>query len=607
MKKDKFLSLLLAVGVLTTGCSTGKTNTGETNVSASLKPGTYTAVVEGFSGDITITMEVDDTKITKIDVSETETPTLGGAAIKQLSEKIIETQSLSVDTVAGATVSSTAFLKGMEDGLTQAGANIEEFKKKETKVEENKETVELTTDVVVVGAGGAGLTAALSSAQGGMKVILLEKMPMAGGASSMAGGGTNATGSKMQESYGIEDSPEILFMDLMRNGNFSNHANTTWLYTNTVGEAFDWLVAEDGAGLKYQNEEPRPSAEHSVGRTFSPEGAGSGAVTALLEKAEQAGVEVMYETPAKELIEENGVVKGVKAVSKDGTTYQISSKSVILASGGYGANEELLPEDVKKLAYAGAVSSTGDGLLMAEKIGADTVNLNKINIQPHSIILPDGRGQHTYQGVLTMYGGTGSILVSDKGERFVNEKGSGASIKNKMEENEHSYLIMDEESFNEYTKVCIASKNYTEKQLNEWLANNGSSNPVFASGSNLDELAKVINVPAESLKGTVDKYNGFVKNGKDEDFGRPVSKTMNIDGKVYAVEMNLRYYASLGGLRINDNMEVVKSDDTPIQGLYAAGEVVGGALGDIYAPGALFGWAMTSGYNAGNAVVNANK
>ncbi|WP_353097569.1 flavocytochrome c [Tissierella praeacuta] len=605
MNKNKFFSLLLVFCLLVSGCSTTTPSPNDNSSTSKLTPGTYKSTVDGFSGEIELSMEVDENKILKIEVKETETPTLGGAAIKQLKTDVIEKQSLNIDTVAGATISSAAFLKAVEEALSQAGANLEDFTKVEAEANENKEKISLSADLVVVGAGGAGLTASLSAAQGGLDVILLEKMPMAGGASAMAGGGTNATGSKMQRSYGIEDTPEMLFMDLMRNGSFSNHANTTWIYANTVGEAFDWLVAEDGAGLKYKDNEPKPSAEHSVGRTFSPEGAGSGVVTSLLEKVEALGVKVMYETPAKELMTENRVVKGVKAVAKDGTTYEIAAKSVILASGGYGANEELLTDYVRSLAYAGAVSATGDGLLMAQEVGADSINLDKVNIQPHSIVLPDGRGQHTYQGALAMYGGTGSVLVSDKGERFVNEQGSGASIKAKMEENKHSYLIMDEESFNLYTKTCIASKNYTEKQLNEWLEANGTTTPIFAKGDTLEDLAKIIDISGDNLKETVIKYNGFVAKGEDSDFGRKVSKPMNEKGPFYAVEMNLRYYASLGGLRINNNMQVVKADDTPIEGLYAAGEIVGGVLGDIYAPGALFGWAMTSGYNAGNAVVDA--
>ena len=248
------------------------------------------------------------------------------------------------------------------------------------------------------------------------------------------------------------------------------------------------------------------------------------------------------------------------------------------------------------------MSATGDGLNMATAIGADAFNLDKVNIQPHSIILPDGRGQHTFQGCLAMYNGTGSILVSDQGVRFVNEQGSANDIKAGMEQNQHSYLIMDAASFETYAQTCINSHNFTQEQLDQWLEANGTGgNPVFAHADTLEDLSAIVGIPSGALTETVERYNGFVAAGEDADFGRNVTAPMG-EGPYYAVEMNLRYYATLGGLRINNNMQVMNTDGQPIQGLYAAGEVVGGVVGDIYAPGSLFGWAMTSGHNAGLAV-----
>ena len=574
----------------------------ETGSAAIFTPGTYEGTGKGYGGDIKVSVTVDETSITDIEVVEqTETEGVGGAALPTLVDKVLSAQSVNIDGVSGATYTSDGFLTAVREAITASGADPDALGQGQTGGDEAKETVTMSTDVVVVGAGGAGLAAALTAAQNGADVVVLEKMAMVGGASSMAGGGTNATGSQWQQSYGIEDSPEAYFMDIMENGHFFSDARTLWLYANTQGAAFDWLVAEDGAALPYVNSQPSPSAEHSYGRTFSPEGGGAGVVSALQQKVTDLGVEILLETPAQELMVTDGTVTGVKALAADGTPYEITANSVILATGGYGANTGMLPETVTSLPYAGAVSATGDGLNMATAIGADAINLDKVNIQPHSIILPDGRGQHTFQGCLAMYNKTGSILVSDQGVRFVNEQGSANDIKAGMEQNEHSYLIMDAASFETYAQTCIASHNFTQEQLDQWLEANGTSNPVFAHADSLEDLAAIVGIPSGALTETVERYNGFVSAGEDTDFGRKVSTAMG-DGPYYAVEMNLRYYATLGGLHINDNMQVLDTDGQPIQGLYAAGEVVGGVVGDIYAPGSLFGWAMTSGHNAGLAV-----
>lgn len=574
----------------------------ETGSAAIFNPGTYEGTGKGYGGDIKVSVTVDETSITDIEVVEqTETEGVGGAALPTLVDKVLSAQSVNIDGVSGATYTSDGFLTAVREAITASGADPDALGQGQTGGDEAKETVTMSTDVVVVGAGGAGLAAALTAAQNGTDVVVLEKMAMVGGASSMAGGGTNATGSQWQQSYGIEDSPEAYFMDIMENGHFFSDARTLWLYANTQGAAFDWLVAEDGAALPYVNSQPSSSAEHTYGRTFSPEGGGAGVVSALQQKVTDLGVEILLETPAQELMVTDGTVTGVKALAADGTPYEITANSVILATGGYGANTDMLPETVTSLPYAGAVSATGDGLNMATAIGADAINLDKVNIQPHSIILPDGRGQHTFQGCLAMYNKTGSILVSDQGVRFVNEQGSANDIKAGMEQNEHSYLIMDAASFETYAQTCIASHNFTQEQLDQWLEANGTSNPVFAHADSLEDLAAIVGIPSGALTETVERYNGFVSAGEDTDFGRKVSTAMG-DGPYYAVEMNLRYYATLGGLHINDNMQVLDTDGQPIQGLYAAGEVVGGVVGDIYAPGSLFGWAMTSGHNAGLAV-----
>jgi fumarate reductase flavoprotein subunit len=347
--------------------------------------------------------------------------------------------------------------------------------------------------------------------------------------------------------------------------------------------------------------------EHRVGRSYSAEGGGPGLIENLLKTASSLNIPIMYSTRAESLILENGAVVGVFAAGEDGAKYRIRARDVLLATGGFAANKDLISEEIKKLPFAGAVSSTGDGLLMAMKAGAVSFNLDKVNIQPHSIRFPDGRGQHTYQGVLHVYYNTGGMLISQEGVRIVNEQASAYEIIKAMEKTKQSYLLMDEATYKRYIEIAVASRNFSNKQAEEWLAANGTMNPIFAKGQTLEELAKAVKIPADALAKTVAVYNGYVSAGRDLDFGRRLSGPMASNGPYYAVAMNLRYYLTLGGLKINDELEVLDVNNKPIPGLHAAGEVVGGHNGDIYTPSTCVGWALCSGHQAGLAIAKKLK
>ncbi|MDR1430332.1 MAG: FAD-dependent oxidoreductase [Spirochaetaceae bacterium] len=468
-------------------------------------------------------------------------------------------------------------------------------------------TTEVSADFVIVGAGGAGLSAAISAAQQGLKVLILEKMFFAGGATVMSGGGTTATGSQWQKGAGVKDDPEWLFMDMLKNGHFYNNPHTTWFYANKIGPSFDWLVSPDGAGIPYGRQLSGPSAEHRAGRTYSATGGGAGLIESLVNKAASMNIDILYSVKADGLILENGTVSGVTAAGPNGSRYRIYGKAVLLATGGYGANSEFISEEIKKLPYAGSVSATGDGLIMAVKAGAASFNMDKINIQPHSIRFPDGRGQHTFQGILYVYNNTGGMLISQDGVRIVNEQASNYDILMAMKKEEQCYLLMDKVTYQRYIDIAVASHNFTKVQADEWLAANGKMTPIFAGGQTLEELAETIHVPPDALVKTVSSYNGYAAAGRDPDFGRKLTGPMASDGPYYAVAMDLRYYATLGGLRINDDLEVLDTNDKPIPGLYAAGEVVGGVNGDIYTSSTCVGWALASGYQAGLAAARKLK
>ena len=577
----KLLSAALSA-LLLVGCA---------SASAGMKAGTYEGVGKGFHGDIKLSVTVDETSIQSIEVTEeNETDGVGKAALPKLVEDAVNNQTCQPDTQSGATLTSNGFTEALQAALTEAGADLDTFKGKT--VSKEKEEVEETYDVAVVGAGAAGLSAALTAVQNGKSVVLLEKTGFVGGASAMAGAGTVATGSQMEKDSGMDDSPEKLKEDMLKNGHNKNDEGTLDIFVNTVGAAVDWLVSDDGGAVEYEKED-------EPARTFSAVGRGSAVVKTLSDRFENAGGTLYTNTKATELIVEDDKVTGVKAESDD-KNYTIHADSVVLASGGFGHNDELVPDEYKKFVYAGHAGADGDALEMSKAVDADTINMDLVNVQPNSIIMPSGLGQYTNPGVGSAYNTSGAFIVNQDGKRFANEQGSSYDLKNAQAENEKQYLICDEESFAAFNKGMEGSKIYSEDDVNTWLENDGSSDPVFVKADSIEELAKKLDMDASELQETVETFNATV--GKEDEYGRTIKYALSEEGSYYAIEMHNRYYATLGGLHINSDMAVLNTDEKAIEGLYAAGECVGGLEGDIYYPGSLFSWAITSGHNAGLAV-----
>lgn len=557
-----------------------------------MTPGTYEAAAQGFHGDVKLSVTVDAEKITAIDILEhSETEGIGAAALPKLVEAVLANQTIGVDSVAGATVTSEAFKAAMTDALTQAGADMDKMTAAVAASE--LEDVQMDADVVVVGAGAAGLSAALKTAQNGHSVILLEKMGVIGGASAMAGSGTMATGSKWQKEDGYEDSAEKLVEDMMANGHQKNDRATVELFANTIGEAFDWLVGEDGAAVPYQRS-GKPS------RSYSGEGRGAGVCKNLAERLEAAGGTLLTNTPATELVVENGAVVGVKAEG-EGKAYTIRAKAVILASGGYGANDALVPDEYKKFVYAGHAGATGDAIKMVEGLDADLINMDLVNTQPNSMILPSGLGQYCNPGVAGAYK-AGAYMVNQNGERFFNESANAWDLMQAMKQNEAQYLIMDQTAFDNFNAGMTNSKIYTMEDVEKWLSDDYDGQPVMKQGATLAELCEKLNLPADAVEASAKAFNDCAAAQTADVFGRTPAAAQSEEGPFYALQMHIRYYASLGGLHINDSMQVLNTKQEAIPGLYAAGEVVGGLEGDVYMGATLFGWAIASGYDAANAV-----
>lgn len=599
MKLLSACALVFALGA----CSTQPADNGD----ALYKAGTYTAVANGNNGEVEVAVTFSDDKIETIEVTkQKETEGLGTTAMDTLSKAIVDAQSLGVDTIAGATNSSNALLNAVKDCVQQAGGDVEALMNAVINLGAGEE-VTLSSDLVVVGGGAAGMSAALRARELGLNVILLEKMSFMGGAISISGGNQVVFGSKLQNEAGVsDDSVESMVADFMANGANLNVPELLQLYAENVGATTDWL--HENQNVEFDMEGGlHVLAEYSHNRELAYAGGGSGFAKTYREQVENSGAEVYLNTRATELIvDESGNVIGVKAEGSDGTHYTINAQSVILATGGYGNNKDLLSEEMQSALYYGPQSSTGDGIIMAtaENVGAATRLMEYGKRYPNGIEVSEGIAKSTIAGNIAAFS-EGAILINSEGKRVVNEKASNREILTVelAQPEQMLYLLMDASTFETF-KSKLATGGIAGTDIETWLAANGSSAPVFVKGDSLSELAKVIGMDAAVLENTVSTYNGYVAAGNDEEFNRPAQYMTQplADGPYYLVEQKPRFATTMGGLVINPSLEVLNAEGNAISGLYAAGEVAGGVMGDDSPSGANNGWALTSGKLPAEAV-----
>lgn len=603
------LSLLLAfvmvLGLAACGGNTAQETTAAATAASEeagiYTPGTYTGTAAGKNGDVKVEVTFSANAIDSVKVVEhSETAGISDGAIENIPAAIVENQSLAVDTVSGATITSDAILKAVADAVAQAGGDVEALKNAAAPAGE-KEAKELSADVIVVGGGGAGMSAATRLAQLGKSVILVEKSGFLGGAISVSGGNQVVMGSQLQIDNGVaDDSVESMVADFESNGANKNNKEILTLFAENVGATTDWLVAS--CGITFE-EGLHQLGEYSHNRELAYTGGGAGFAEAMRKAVEEAGVQVLLNTKAESLIADNGTVTGVKAASSD-ADYTLTAGNVVLATGGYGANKDMLTDEMKSALYYGPASSTGEGIQMAQAVGAQTANMEYGKRYPNGIEVSEGMAKSTIAG--NIVGWTMSaILVNKDGNRVVNEKASNRTILEEelKQEGGELYLLLDAETF-EAWKAKLAPAGISDADIEKYLEANGTTTPVFAHGETLEEAAAAAGINADNLKATVEKYNGFVAKGSDDDFGRAatyLTKTIG-EGPYYIVEQKPRFATTMGGLVINTSMQVLNEAGEPISGLYAAGENCGQVMGDDSPSGANNAWALTSGKLAADAI-----
>lgn len=441
------------------------------------------------------------------------------------------------------------------------------------------------------------MSATLRLEELGKSVILVEKTSSLGGTIRVSGGNQVVSGSKVQAEAGVtNDTAESMEADFMKNGDNLNKEDLLSIYAENVGATTDWLV--DTVGVEYNMEGGlHKLAEYSIDRELAYVDGGAGAAKILGNAVNATEATVLLNTKVTELTTEDGKVVGVTAETTKGKTYTLTAENVILATGGYGNNNDLLPASAEKGLFYGLDSSNGEGLEMATAIGANTTHTEYIKEYPNGVETSKKHAKSTIAGNITAFS-KAAILVNKSGVRVVNEKASNHDILNALQEQEDEmlYLVMDETTFNEW-KTKLKAAGLTEETIDSYVANNGASEPIFTTGSNAKEAAEAAGIDGDALTETIATFNTYVENGEDADFGRGVDylTAQFEEGPIYIVEQKARYATTMGGLDVDANLQVLNTSGETIDGLYAAGEVIGGQMGDDSPSGANNGWALTSG------------
>jgi fumarate reductase flavoprotein subunit len=597
------MAAVIAVSLFGYGCGAKSASTSsDAGVS-----GDFTGTAKGFGGDVSVTLTLTDGAITGCTAEgKDETEGVGSQAIAKMPGEIAESGSIAVDGVSGATLTSTAIKEAAAAALTAAGLNPDDYK---TAVENNATAEDSTVDadVVVVGAGGAGMTAAITAAAEGKSVVILESQSMVGGNSVRATGGMNAGKTVYQdenefgESAGVEktlktaaekyadnetitalaktvseqwaayqanptgyfDSVELMELDTMIGGKGINDPELVETLCANSADAIDWL---DEHGITLHNVSSFGGA--SVKRIHRPVNAegktvsvGSYMIPLLQENCEKAGVKMMLDTTATEILTDaNGAAVGVKATGASGETVTVNAKAVVLATGGFGANLDMVVKykpELKGFMTTNAPGIQGQGIEMAQAIGAATVDMDQIQIHPTV-------EANTAALITEGLRGDGAILINEEGQRFIDEVGtrdvvSAAEI---AQTGSYSWLVVDQAMADASSVIQgYIKKGYT------------------VTGATYEELGKAMGVDAAAFAETMEKWNGYVEAKNDPDFGRTSFANPLNTAPYYAVKVTAGVHHTMGGLKINANTEVLNEKGEVIPGLFAAGEVTGGVHG----------------------------
>jgi len=568
-----FIMMLLLTAVV--GCGTEEGGTEESQEpaveSTDLKDGTYQGRAQGHNSEIAVEVAIEEGKIASIEIIEhEETPVLVDPVFEDVKELMESHNSINIDTVSGATISSIGFRNAVKEAMVEAGATEEMLDQgKKISLDHGVALEEKDYEVVVVGAGGAGLIAAIEAKSQGAEVAIVEKNPFVGGNTLVSGGEFNAPNSWVQEKMDVEDSVEQYMEDTLAGGDYEADEELVRIMAESITEDGEWL--RDYVEVEFIEDYLMHFGGHAVPRAIYPIG-GSGIelIQKLQAKVHAMDIPVYLETEAKSLIlDEDDRVVGLRAENPEGENVHFNGKQgVILTTGGFGANIEMVqeynPVIDERYKSTNQNSATGDGLRMAQDIGADVTGMEYVQTYP---TCNPNTGHLSYVADTRF---DGAILVNLEGKRFVEELDRRDVISEGIldQTGEAAYLMWD---------TSIKENSNMETYMTEFEAL--EKDDLIVKADTIEEAAGFFGIDESTLKDTVERYNQFAAEGEDEDFQRRGALTALEEGPYYIQKVVPAVHHTMGGLKINKNTQVLSTEGTIIEGLYAAGEVTGGIHG----------------------------
>lgn len=553
----------------------------------------------GKHGDITVAVTFDNGKIQDIKVVKTaENPILAQKVFTELKDEIVAQNSTELDMISGATFSSKGLVDAVNDAAKKAGVTLGKADKKALKKVARDLPKTSNYDVVVVGAGGAGFSAAITAKAAGANVVLLEKMPAVGGNSLISGAEMNVAKNWVQPKLGInDDSPELHATDTFKGGDGKGDMKVINVMTHQALDAAKWC--RDYLGVQFEDDNLFFFGGHSRKRALIPVGhTGTEFIAKFQAKADELGIPVITNMKAEELIKDkDGRVVGVKA-TMDGAEYTFNAKGgVVLATGGFGANPEMVkkynPKIDERFKTTDAPGTTGEALYMAERAGAELVNMGYIQTYP--ICDP-------ISGAIELIADArfdGAIMLNQEGKRFVEE----------LQRRD----VLSEAILNQTGRYCWVLwndnigkiSNTVKAHANEYEA--FTKQGIMATCDDLKCIADFTKIPFDQLQATVKRVTDMAGKGNDKDFKHRAGLMDMSQGKYYVIKAVPSTHHTMGGVRINEKAEALTADGKVIPGLWAAGEVTGVTHGTNRLGGNAYTDIIVFGRIAGEAAAQAAK
>ncbi len=553
----------------------------------------------GKHGDITVAVTFDAGKIQDIKiVKNAENPILAKKVFTDLKDQVVALSSTDVDLISGATFSAKGFIDAVNDAAKKAGVTLAKADKKALKKAARELPKTSNYDVVVIGAGGAGFSAAITARNAGANVVLLEKMPAVGGNSLISGAEMNVAKNWVQPKLGInDDSPELHAQDTFKGGDGKGDMKVINVMTHQALDAAKWC--RDYLGVRFEDDNLFFFGGHSRKRALIPVGhTGTEFIAKFQAKADELGIPVITNMKAEELIKDkDGRVVGVKAMM-DGSEYTFNAKGgVVLATGGFGANPEMVkkynPKIDERFKTTDAPGSTGEALYMAERAGAELVNMGYIQTYPICDPL---------SGAIELIADArfdGAIMLNQEGKRFVEE----------LQRRD----VLSEAILNQTGQYCWVLwndnigkiSNTVKAHANEYEA--FTKQGIMTTCDDLKCIADFTKIPFDQLRKTVKRVSDMAGKGNDKDFNHRAGLMDMQQGKYYVIKAVPSTHHTMGGVRINEKAEALTAEGKVIPGLWAAGEVTGVTHGTNRLGGNAYTDIIVFGRIAGEAAAKAAK